>query len=188
MNPNELMAFEEDIANEFNKGNIKAPVHLVGGNELQLIDIFKDILPSDYVYSTHRSHYHALLKGIPPELVKKEIMAGHSICLQFPEYNFRTSAIVAGSIPQAVGAALTGKVTWCFLGDMAANTGIFFESVRFSEKMKLPIIFIIEDNGKSVCTPTSDVWPITSLHSSKIRRYEYDNKYPHQGTGKRVEF
>lgn len=188
MNPSELIAFEEDIANEFNLGHIRAPVHLVGNNEEQLIGIFKDILPTDYVYSTHRSHYHALLKGIPPELVKAEIMKGNSICLNFPEYHFYSSGIVAGSLPHAVGAAMEGKRTWAFCGDMASHTGIFEECHKFSMKMNLPITFIIEDNGVSVQTPTDAVWLPVERTSPKIIHYHYINRYPHQSAGKQVSF
>ena len=81
MTKDELIAFERDIANEFEVGHIRAPVHLHGNNEDQLIEIFKDVKADDWVFSTHRSHYHALLKGVPPELVRAEIMARHSINL-----------------------------------------------------------------------------------------------------------
>ena len=111
------------------------------------------------MFSTHRSHYHALLKGVPPELVKAEIMAGRSICLNFPEYNFYSSAIVGGNLPQAVGVAMSLKMVdrwrdydltdragvWCFCGDMAAKTGMFHECLEYSKKNRLSINFVIED-------------------------------------------
>ncbi|KKL62895.1 hypothetical protein LCGC14_2180590, partial [marine sediment metagenome] len=104
----ELIAFERDIADCFERGEIRAPVHLHGGNEEQLRALFCHINPSDWVFSTHRSHYHALLKGVPPELVKAEILKGNSISLQFPEYHFFTSAIVGGILPIALGVAMSG--------------------------------------------------------------------------------
>ena len=188
MKAEELIAFENDVAMLWQAGKIKAPVHLQGGNEDQLIDIFKDIKESDWVFASHRSHYHALLKGIPREDVMAAIVKGDSIKLDFPEYRFKTSGIVAGQVPQAVGVALAGETVWCFVGDMAAQTGMFSESLRFSQRMDLPIIFVIEDNGKSVCTPTQECWPSLSVSGSKVIRYYYDNTWPHQGTGVRVEF
>lgn len=176
MTKEELIAFERDIGNIFEQAKIRAPVHLAGGNEDQLIAIFKQIKPTDWVCSTHRSHYHALLKGIPKEWIKKEILQGHSITLCNREYRFITSAIVGGIIPIAVGLAMSGQTVWCFVGDMASETGIFHECVKYATGHNLPIRFVVEDNGLSVETPTREVWG-----------YSYRSKYPHQGvSGKNV--
>ncbi len=91
MNKDELIAFEEDIANTFNEGKIKAPVHLYSGNEDEMINIFKDIREQDWVLCTWRSHYQCLLKGVPPALVKEKILEGKSISLNFPDYNIFSS-------------------------------------------------------------------------------------------------
>ena len=173
MDEEDLIKFEADIASHFNNGEIRAPIHLHGGNERQLIEIFKDIKPEDWVFSTHRSHYHALLKGIPPELIKAEILGGNSISLQFPEYRFHTSAIVGGIIPIALGVAMAGEKAWCFVGDMAAETGIFHECAKYARNFELPIHYIVEDNGWSGDTPTDKVWG-----------YKYKRTWPHSGTGK----
>jgi len=173
----DLLSFEHDIIDAFMQGMIAAPIHLHGGNEDQLERIFQHVGPNDWVFSTHRSHYHALLKGIPPEEIKAEILKGNSIHLWFPQYNFYTSAIVGGIIPIAVGAAMTGKTCWVFIGDMAAETGMFHECVKYATGHNLPITFVVEDNGFSVDTPTKKVW-----------RYSYRRKFPHQGCGKWVTF
>jgi len=178
----ELIDFEADIAREFEAGNIRAPVHLHGGNEEALIEIFKEIKSMDYVFSTHRSHYHALLHGVPADKVKAEIMAGHSISLQFPEYHFFTSAIVAGICPIALGVAMTGQRTWCFIGDMASHTGIAYECGKYAGRHDLPITFVTEHNGFSVDTPISKVWPRS--WASKEKFYHYTRTYPHQSTHK----
>ena len=177
MTKTELIAFEQDIASIFEQGKIKAPVHLHGGNEEQLIEIFSHIASTDWVFSTHRSHYHALLHGVPPELIKTEILNGHSINLCFPMYRFYTSAIVGGILPIALGVAMAQQVVWAFCGDMAAETGIFHECVKYARGHKLPIQFVVEDNGLSVDTPTEQVW-----------RYSYQRTFPHQGSGKYVIF
>ena len=184
----DLIAFEQEIARAFEDGKIRAPVHLMGGNEDILIQIFANIKPEDWVFSTHRNHLHALLKGVPSEVVKKDILAGKSISLQYPEYYFHTSAIVGGNLPQAVGVAMTGQRVWVFCGDMAAQTGIFSECLRFSEKNGLPITFVIESNGLSVLTPTCEVWTEAIPISDKIIYYRYKNTWPHQGTGEQVAF
>src|SRR5258706_15007986 len=86
----QLIAFENSVAAAFESRKIRGPIHLAGGNEDQLIEIFKRIKRTDWVLSTWRSHYHALLHGIPEELVMKEILAGHSMQLHFPQYRFMT--------------------------------------------------------------------------------------------------
>lgn len=191
MGKQELIDFEAEIKELFLAGEIRAPIHLVGGNEDALIELFQEVKENDWVFSTHRSHYHALLKGVPAELVKAEILKGKSIHLNFPEYRFFTSAIVGGILPIAVGIALSIKLrggserVWAFVGDMAAETGIFYECASYQGGYYLPLTFVIEDNGKSVNTPTQLVWP---EGKPDILRYKYESDYPHQGCGKWVSF
>ncbi|MBU6409365.1 MAG: hypothetical protein KGR98_03160 [Verrucomicrobia bacterium] len=199
MTPEQLIAFETDIATTFNAGKIRAPVHLYDGNEEQMIEIFKDIKPEDWVFCSWRSHYQCLLKGVPAEDVKAEILAGRSISLCFPKYRVVSSAIVTGVLPMAVGAALIlkrrgekGRVH-CFAGEMTSETGVFHECVKYSSNHQLPIRFIVEDNGKSVCTDTRQTWNQGVLTYEKtahplVRFYKYQSKYPHAGAGVRVQF
>ena len=86
MNKKSLISFEEQIASLFNSGKIRAPVHLYHGNEDKLINIFKKIKKNDWVFCTWRSHYQCLLKGVPKDEVKKEILEGRSISLCFPKH------------------------------------------------------------------------------------------------------
>ena len=199
LTPGDLIAFEERIGSRFKNKEILAPIHLHNGNEEQLISIFKNIQSEDWVFSTWRSHYHCLLKGVPPEDVEAEILKGHSITLCFPQYRVLSSAIVTGSIPIAAGVALDikrrgspGKV-WCFIGDMTAETGAFHENYKYSVNHDLPITWVIEDNGKSVCTDTKLTWnqpysPWEQPKLPKIMYYQYTTKYPHAGIGERIQF
>jgi hypothetical protein len=75
MTKEELIAFEEDIAAVFNEGKIRAPVHLYFGNEEEMIGVFRAIRPQDWVFCSWRSHYQCLLKGVPKEAVREEILA-----------------------------------------------------------------------------------------------------------------
>jgi TPP-dependent pyruvate/acetoin dehydrogenase alpha subunit len=177
MTSQELIDFECEIADLFEQGKIRAPIHLSKGNEEDLIRIFKQIKSTDWVCSTHRSHYHALLKGISKEWLKNEILQGRSITICSREHRFITSAIVGGILPIALGLAMAGRTVWCFVGDMASETGIFHECVKYATGHKLPIVFVVEDNGLSVDTPTDKVW-----------RYSYTREFPHTGMGRFVEF
>ena len=199
MNKLKLIKFENDIASIFNSGKIRAPVHLYSGNENFLINFFKRIKKNDWVFCSWRSHYQCLLKGVPSKKLKKEIIEGKSISLCFPEHKIYSSAIVGGSLPIAVGMALSFKrkksknKVYCFIGEMTSETGIAHECIKYSRNKKLPIHFIVEDNGKSVCTDTRKTWSQKKLTYEKssdkyVTYYKYHLKYPHAGAGKRVQF
>jgi len=199
MNKEQLINFEEDIANTFNSGKIKAPVHLYSGNEQEMINIFKNIDSNDWVLCTWRSHYKCLLKGVPPDILKARIVEGKSISLNFPEYKIFSSAIVTGILPISVGIGLSIKLSggknwvYCFVGDMTSETGSFNECYKYVVNHDLPVKFIIEDNGKSVCTDTKKTWNTNELtyfnkNDKHIYFYQYETKWPHAGAGKRVQF
>ncbi len=188
----ELKAFESEVARRFEAGEIRAPVHLSGGNEKQLVQIFRYIDSDDWVFSTWRSHYHALLKGVPPDDVMAQIMAGRSLGLMFPDHRFFSSSIVGGILPIAVGVAAGLKrqgsphQVYCFVGDMAASIGIFHDSEQYARGHGLPIEFMIEDNGLSCDTPTGETWG--TLDDMVMFRYFYKRTWPHFNTGKWVNF
>ena len=199
MDKEDLIKFEEEIAELFNGANISAPVHLYYGNEDQIIDVFKKVRPQDWVFCSWRSHYQCLLKGVPTEEIKNEILAGRSISLCFPDYQIYSSALVGGSLPVAVGTAIAIKrndedsKVYCFMGDMTSETGIAHECIKYSRNHQLPIHFIIEDNSKSVCTDTRETWnsnklSYESVSDPMITYYRYESKYPHAGAGTRVQF
>ena len=200
MKKKDLIRFEDDIAETFNKGMIKAPVHLHSGNEDFLINFFKKkIKKNDWVFCSWRSHYQCLLKGVPPNILKKEILDGKSISLCFMKYKVYSSAIVGGILPISLGMALSLKRkksknrVFCFIGDMTSETGIAYETIKYSINKKLPIHFVIEDNSKSVCTDTRKTWSLKKLSYENVRNsyityYKYKLKYPHAGAGKRVQF
>lgn len=194
-----LKLFEERIAELFNNGQIRAPVHLSDGNEQALIDIFQNINSNDYVFCSWRSHYQCLLKGVDADEVEKQILLGHSISLCFPEHRIYSSAIVGGQIPIATGVALSIKHradnshVWCFLGDMTSETGIAQTAFRYSEMHKLPITFVIEDNEISVLTNTRNVWNTNTLRyeeikNSRVISFKYHSRFPHAGAGRRIQF
>jgi len=197
----DLIAFERDIVAHFEMGDIKAPVHLAGGNEDALIEIFGHIRPQDWVLCSWRSHYHCLLKGVPAAELKAAILRGRSIALCFPDQRIVSSAIVGGIAPMAVGIATAIKINgdnervWCFLGDMTARTGIAHEAKQYADGHGLPITWVVEDNGMSVCTDTSESWGMEYRGQMKEVRYHlkevrYHHKlaWPHVGTGKWVAF
>ena len=195
----DLIAFEEKVAEKFNNGEILAPVHLYSGNEDQIIEVFSDISEDDWVLCSWRSHYQCLLKGVPEEEVLREILEGRSISLCFPDHRIFSSAIVGGVLSIATGIAFSIKLrghknkVHCFMGEMTAETGIASEAIKYCKNFSLPIRFIVEDNEKSVCTDTRTVWGSERLSYERhddpmIVYYKYKTKYPHAGAGVRVQF
>ena len=154
---------------------------------------------NDWIFCSWRSHYQCLLKGVPKDQLKQEIIEGKSISLCFPEYKIYSSAIVGGNISIAVGLAMSLKIynkknkVYCFMGEMTSETGIVHECVKYSRNFKLPIHFVVEDNEKSVCTETRKAWNQKKLSyegfsDEYVTYYHYKLKYPHAGAGKRVQF
>lgn len=185
-----LISFEKRIFDLFEDGQLPYPIHLSGGNERELIAIYREILPGDYIFSTHRSHYHYLLAGGDPEELERMILAGDSMHVFDRKINFLTSAIVAGAPAIAVGVALGLKRqgslarVWCFVGDGAEDEGHFYEAVRYVDGHDLPCVFVIEDNDRSVETPKSERYGVSIPQwPSCVRRYSYAPTFPHVGTG-----
>ena len=133
---------------------------------------------------------------VPEEVLFTDITNGKSITLIYPKYNIYTSAIVGGIVPIALGTALAlkkekkkGKV-YLFMGEMTSETGSAHEAHKYAVAHDLPIKFIIEDNGKSVCTDTTKYDQLKSLLSRRniVEYYQYDLPWPHAGAGVRVQF
>lgn len=202
----DLIAFEDEVVSNFEQGKIRGPVHLSNGNEKPLIEIFKKInIKKDWVFSTWRNHYHALLKGVPRDYLMQQILEGKSIRFSSLKHKFVTSAIVGGILPIAVGTAYSlqkNEHVWCFIGDMTFQTGIFHECKKYVLNHSLPITFVIEDNGLSTNTPTLQVWGYDNFHcedncrvgevvklDENLLYYKYfRDKYPHVGIGKFIHF
>ena len=193
-NEEELIHFENKIVESWDSGKIRGPVHLSGGNEKPLIEIFKRISENDWVFSTWRSHYHALLKGVSPDWLETEILEGRSITIVNKDEKFYSSAIVGGILPIAVGVAMSNKMkgidetVWCFVGDMTFETGTFMENYKYAKNFNLPIRFVVEDNEVSTNTPTIETWAKKSEISEDVIWYKYKKEWPHYGTGKWVIF
>lgn len=189
--PDGLRSFVDKIAEHHDAGRLPFALHLPGGNEEQLIDIFSNINEGDYVLSTHRNMYHALLHGLPPEEVEDKILNGRSMFMFDRERNFYVSAIIGGPVAIAVGIAWALKRkgsdqrVWCFLGDGTEDTGHFAEAVRYVNGFGLPCTFVIEDDRMAVEAPKERRWGTSEdlEWPSCVIRYHYTKSRPHIRTG-----
>lgn len=202
----QLIAMERELVDLWEAGKIKVPVHFSGGNEDQLIEIFKEVKRDDYLFVSHRHHYHYLLHGGSFESLKRGMLGlpdglctgrAGSMGTIDPERNFYSSAIVGGLVNVAVGAAWSlkdsgsSRKVWCFVGDGVLDGGHFWEALQYAEGWDLPIMFVVEDNDRSTCTnKKSRLGPINShiFCLTKIKHYSYEPTWPHVGTGKYVQF
>lgn len=194
LSADDLINFELKIINHWENAKIRGPIHLSNGNEEQLIEIFKRIDTDDWVFSTWRSHYHCLLKGIDANWIENEILKGKSITLCNIDEKFYASAIVSATLSIALGVAQSIKLdnkpnkVWCFIGDMSFETGAFYEVHKYARNFNLPLYFIVEDNGLSTYTPTVETWKMKRDIPDDVIHYTYKSKYPHYGSGKWIAF
>ena len=154
---------EEAIARADAAHEIRCPVHLSIGQEAVAVGICAHLVSSDHIYSNHRCHAHYLAKGGDLRKMIAELYGrktgccrgrGGSMHLTDPKVGMMgASAIVGGTIPLAVGSALSfsldgvENVSVAFLGDGATEEGIFYESLNFAQLKKLPVIFAVENNS-----------------------------------------
>lgn len=194
--PETLIAFRERVKAAFIEKRIPAPIHLPGGNEQQVIDVFNYVRPGDWVFSGWRSMYHALLHGIPEEALFDMILAGRSMYIMSREYRFMASSIVGGILPIACGIAMAIKRmkgderVFVFVGDMTESIGLFDEFRRYAYGWELPVKIVVEDNGFSTGTPTWQAWSNGNIDKTDlpVEIYSYTRTTPHVGVGQRIEF
>ncbi len=160
---------EESIERHYHEDQMKTPIHLVIGQEAVAVGACAVLDHSDPVYTGHRTHGVYLAKGGDLQAMMAEFFCkatgcagsrGGSMHLLDKSVGFDGgSAIVAGAIPIATGAALAFKlreqtsVAGVFFGDAATEEGAHFEALNFAALWKLPVIFICENNFYSVCSP-----------------------------------
>jgi TPP-dependent pyruvate/acetoin dehydrogenase alpha subunit len=165
-----IRKFEEKVAElVYPLMEIICPCHLYIGQEAVATGVCSALRKEDWVFSTHRSHGHYIAKGgdikaLMAELYGRETGCsrgrGGSMHVASPDLGLPgSSAIVAGTIPLAVGAALSfsmqssDSVSVAFFGDGAAGEGVFYESLNFASLKKLPVIFVCENNLYSTHLP-----------------------------------
>lgn len=186
---------QERIREEYAKNDMKTPVHLGVGQEAISIGVLSVVPPGTKTFGTYRNHTLYLtvtqdLDGFFGELYGK--MSGvakgkaGSMHLASPEHGLvATSAVVGSTIPLAVGTALANRyrrvegLVVIFFGDGAVDEGVFWESLNFACLKRLHVLFVCEDNGLAVHTPTSERHGFRSI-SEAIAGF---NCHVHSGDG-----
>lgn len=169
----EIRRFEERVERLFLvEGELIGPCHLYLGQEAIAVGVIKALRDEDIIVSTYRGHGHALARGVPMEklmgeLYGKEIgtckgLGGSMHSAMFVEKNiFMATAIVGSGIPIATGIGLglkyknSDNIVACFFGDGAATTGAFHEGINMAAVLKLPVLFVCENNQYAYSLPFS---------------------------------
>lgn len=171
---------EESIVDPILNREVLCPCHLYSGEEAIATGLGASLNERDYVFSNHRSHGHFLAKGGSMAAMFAEIYGretgcsrgrGGSMHLIDPDVGMMGSApIVSGTISLAIGAALAGKirqedrVAVTFFGDGATGEGVLYEALNFAALMKLPIVFVCENNYYATHMPVRDCRVPNNIH------------------------
>lgn len=166
-----IREFEERLHVEIATGEIPGFTHLYAGQEAVAVGVCEQLTDADYLASTHRGHGHCIAKGCDVIGMMKEIYGrrdglcngkgGSMHIADFDRGMLGANAIVGGGPPLAVGAAIACKnrgnknVSVAFGGDGSCNQGTVFEAMNLAVVLKVPTIFVIEDNGYSEHTGAS---------------------------------
>jgi TPP-dependent pyruvate/acetoin dehydrogenase alpha subunit len=188
-----LIAFEQKVQALWESGEAPSLLHLSGGNEGQLLDIFKDIRPQDWIFVSHRAHFHLLLKGFPEEPLLQLIREDRHMFCYSRELRIYQSAILGGTVGIAVGVAKAIQESgedahvYVFMGDGAEEGGALHPAALYATGHRLPITFIVEDNDRQVDTSKQtrrgERWEWCQLTAPCIVRYSYKPTWPHAGSG-----
>ncbi len=187
-----IRRFEERSGEMYMRGRVGGFLHLYIGEEAIAAGLMATLEPQDKIVTHYRDHGHALARGIDTKAAMAELY-GKSTGLSKGKggsmHFFDTSlgfmgghAIVGGQIPLAVGFALAAKyrgddsVTVCILGDGAVNQGEFHESINLASLWKLPIVFLLENNGFGMGTRVEracaqpEIYLLAERHNMRAKR------------------
>jgi acetoin:2,6-dichlorophenolindophenol oxidoreductase subunit alpha len=164
----EIRHFEERLHKENKTGDIPGFIHLYAGEEAIAVGVCETLLSGDHIASTHRGHGHCIAKGCDIRGMMLEIFGkraglchGKGGSMHIADLSvgmLGANAIVGGASPLAIGAAFThkytssGGVAVAFIGDGASNQGTTFEALNMAVVLKLPVVFVFENNGYAEAT------------------------------------
>lgn len=177
--------FEERVAEEFSSGGIPGFVHLYAGEEASAVGICAHLDDRDVIASTHRGHGHCIAKGVDVRGMMMEIYGrrggvcggkgGSMHIADLSKGMLGANGIVGGGPPLICGAAVTAKykktggVAVAFVGDGGSNQGTTLESFNLANVWKLPVLFVVEDNGYAEAT--SSKWSVSGSQLDRAKGF-----------------
>ncbi|RLG76419.1 MAG: dehydrogenase [Thermoprotei archaeon] len=165
-----IRAFEDETLKYYEVAKVYGMLHVAHGKEALAVGFAKNIKPNDFVLASYRAHDHALMKGIDMYRLAAELMGrttginkgkAGSMHIMDDKVRFLEDSVVGGQIPIANGIAFAFKylgensIVVCFFGDGACNIGAFHETLNMASLLKLPIVFVVENNKWAITTHIS---------------------------------
>lgn len=181
-----IRAFELAAHEQYANGLLAGSVHLYAGEEGIASGVCGVLRDDDFITSTHRGHGHLIAKGGNLKLMMAELAGkatgyckgkGGSMHICDMDLGILGSnGIVGAGLPIAVGAGFAcrhygkGQVCACFFGDGASNRGTFHESLNMTSEMRLPVVYVLENNFYAISGSQRELTTLTNL-SDRARAY-----------------
>jgi pyruvate dehydrogenase E1 component alpha subunit len=159
---------EERVIEEYASRRIRMAVHLSNGQEAVAVGVLAAATPHDTTVGTHRSHAVYLAKGGDLQAFVDELYSlptgcsggfGGSMHLSAPDVGMLgATAVLTGAVPVVVGTAFAhqraadGTIAYAFTGDGGIDEGAFWESLNLAALLRLPVLFVVENNRYSTLT------------------------------------
>jgi len=176
-----MRKFEERAGQLYGMQKIKGFCHLYIGQEACVAGAITALTKEDKWITAYRDHGHPLGLGTDPKAVMAELFGketgiskgkGGSMHMFDKEKNFFGGhGIVGGQIPLGAGIAFAEKynktrnLCMCYMGDGAVRQGSFHETLNYAMLWKLPVIFVIENNGYAMGTSVKRTSNVTELYT-----------------------
>jgi len=171
--------FEEAAGRLFEANKMPGFIHLYVGQEAVAAGVCVALRADDQISSTHRGHGHLVAKGGDLAKMMAELMGkadgycngkGGSMHICDLELNMLgANGIVGGGVPIAVGAGFANKyrgndtVSVVFFGDGSTNIGAFHEAANMAAALRLPVLFVCENNEYAEYTARADTMVIKDV-------------------------
>ena len=176
-----MRKFEEKAGQLYGQQKIKGFCHLYIGQEACVAGAVSALEKGDKYITAYRDHAHPLALGTSPNAIMAELFAkatgcskgkGGSMHIFDKEVGFVGGhGIVGGQIPMGAGLAFaekynkTGKLCICYMGDGAVRQGALHEAFNMAMLWKLPVIFVVENNGYAMGTSVARTSNVTELYT-----------------------
>ena len=176
-----MRKFEEKAGQLYGMQKIRGFCHLYIGQEACAAGAVSALTTDDKWITAYRDHAHPLILGTDPKAVMAELYAketgiskgkGGSMHIFDKEHNFFGGhGIVGAQVPLGAGIAFAEKynktknLCICYMGDGAVRQGAFHEALNLAMLWKLPVIFVIENNGYAMGTSVKRTSNVTELYT-----------------------
>ena len=176
-----MRRFEEKAGQLYGQQKIRGFCHLYIGQEACAAGAISALDKDDKYITAYRDHAHPLALGTSPDRIMAELFGkatgvskgkGGSMHMFDKEVNFIGGhGIVGAQVPLGAGIGFaeqykgTKSLCICYMGDGAVRQGAFHEALNMAMTMKMPTIFVIENNGYAMGTSVQRTSNVTELHT-----------------------